>query len=167
MFMVTGYRFTALSAAKSNSFITKDYKVIEKYNTGSPEIFLFKSDIKKAYRTVLSEKSGLLYRSSFSTYIPYSADKLQTIGGMSFTSENDEITFLSVISNDDEVAYIEVGIGPNIEKKEINKGERVSFLFPFSEQIDFLNPTAFDKDGKKLYYYGFPKDTNVIKARRL
>lgn len=83
---------------------------------------------------------------------------------MSFTSENDEITFLSVISNDEEVAYIEVGIEPNIERKEINKGERVSFLFPFSEQIDYLNPTAFDKDGKRLYYYGFPKDTNVIKT---
>lgn len=79
IFMVTGYRITALSAAKSNSFVTKDYKVIERYNTGSSEIFLFNSDVKKEYRTVLSEKSGLLYRSSFSTYIPYSSDKLQTI----------------------------------------------------------------------------------------
>jgi len=162
--MVAGYRFTALSAAKSNSFVTNDFKLIEKYDTGSSAIFLFKSDAKKEYRTVLSEKSGLLYRSSVSTYIKYSSDKLQTVGGISFKSENDGVTFLSIISNNEEVAYIEAGIEPNIERKEINKGQRISFLFPFSEQLDFLNPTAFDKNGKKLYYYGFPKDSNILKS---
>ncbi|WP_249316622.1 hypothetical protein [Bacillus sp. FJAT-50079] len=60
--------------------------------------------------------------------------------------------------------YIEVGVEPNIERKEIKKGERVSFLFPYSEQIDFLNPTAFNKDGEMLYYFGYPKDANVFRV---
>lgn len=162
IFLISGYRFTALSAAKGNAFLSNDEVLMAQYDTGSSFIFLFKNDEEKIYQTVLSEKSGLLYRSSVSTDFPYSSDIIQTVGGMSFTTINDAATLLSVISYDEEVAYIEAGIGPELEKKKINKGERIYFLFPFSEQIDFLHPTAFDKDGKKLYYYGYPKDTNVL-----
>jgi len=162
IFFISGYRLTALSAAKSNSFLSRDAELMEKYDTGSSVIFLFKNDKEEIYQTVHSEKSGVLFRSSASTYIPYNSDKIQTVGGISVTTKNDETTLLSVISYDEEVAYIEAGVEPYIERKEISKGERVSFLFPFSEQIDFLYPTAFNKDGKKLYHYGYPKDTNVF-----
>ena len=111
---------------------------------------------------MLSEKSGVLFRSSVSTGIPYSSDELQSVGAISFTSEKDAATLLSVVSNDEKVAYIEAGVEPNIERKEIHKGERISFIFPFSEQIDFLNPTAFDKGGKAIYYYGLPKNVNQV-----
>lgn len=167
IFLISGYRLTALSAAKSNDFLLKDAELMEQYHTGSSVIFLFKSDKKEIYQTVLSEKSGLFYRSSASTNIPYSSDTIQTVGGISFTTKNDAATMLSVISYDEEVAYIDAGIEPNIERMEIKKGERISFLFPFSEQIDFLYPTALNKDGKKLYYFGYPKDTNVFKSEEL
>ena len=165
LFLISGgYRFTALSAAKSNTFISKDAELMGQYDMGSSVLFLFKSDEEERYQTVLSEKLGVFYRSSSSTYIPYSSDKIQTVGGMSVTTSNDEATFLSVISYDEEVAYIEAGVEPNMERKEIKKGERISFLFPFSEQIDFLYPAAFNNDGKKLYYYGYPKDTTIIRS---
>lgn len=164
IFVMSGYRFTALSAAKSNTFLSKDAELMEQYDTGSSVIFLFKSDEQKIYQTVLSERSGLFYRSNASTNTPYSSDKIQTVGGMSFSNEKDEGTLLSVISYDEEVAYIEAGIEPNLERKEINKGERISFLFPFSEQIDLIHPIAFNNDGKKLYYLGYPEDTNIFKS---
>ncbi|WP_432360670.1 hypothetical protein [Sporosarcina sp. UB5] len=164
IFYISGYRFTALSAAKSNSFLPKNAELMDQYETGSSVIFLFNIAEEERYQTVLSEKSGVLFRSTVSTVIPYSTDKIQTVGGMSITTRNDEATLLSVISYDEEVAYIEAGVEPYVERKEINKGERISFLFPFSKQIDFLYPAAFNKDGKKLYYYGYPKDTNVLKS---
>lgn len=167
IFFLSEYRFTALSAAKNNAFLSKDAELIEHYDTGSSVVFLFKSDEEEMYHTLLSEKSGVFFRSSVSTNIPYSSDKIQTVGSISVTTENHESTLLSVISYDEEVAYIEAGVEPNVERKEINKGERISFLFPFSEQIHLLNPTAFNKDGKKLYYYGYPKDTNVLKSEDL
>ncbi|CEG26288.1 hypothetical protein [Bacillus sp. B-jedd] len=163
IFVINGYSFTALSAAKSNTFLSKDAELMEHYDTGSSVIFLFKSDKQKIYQTVLSERSGLFFRSNASTNTPYSSDKIQTVGGMSFSNEKDEVTLLSLISYDEEVAYIEAGIEPNLKRKEINKGERIAFLFPFSEQIDSLHPIAFNKDGKKLYYLGYPKDTNIFK----
>lgn len=167
IFFFSGYRFTALSAAKNNAFLSKDAELIEQYETGSSVIFLFRSDDEELYHTVLSEKSGVFFRSSVSTNIPYSSDEIQTVGGLSVTTENHASTLLSVISYDEEVAYIEAGVEPNVERKEINKGKRISFLFPYSEPIHLLNPTAFNKDGKKLYYYGHPKDTNVLKSEDL
>jgi hypothetical protein len=167
MFMVTGFKFTALSAAKSNPHITKDFEVVGKYVTGTCVIYLFKSNDKKMYRTVLSEKSGLLYRSSSSTYIPYSKESLQTVGGMSYRTDEKAFTLLSVISFDDDVAYIEVGAEQDIQREEINKGEIISFLFPFSKQIDMLNASAFNKNGKKLYYYGYPKGANSFNSNDL
>lgn len=162
IFLISGYRFTALSAAQNHAFLSKDAELMEQYNTGSSTIFLFKSDEEETYHTVLSEKAGMFFRSSASTYIPYSSDKIQTVGGISFITDNDATTLLSVISHDEEVSYIEAGVEPNVKREKINKGERISFLFQFSEQIDSLYPVAFNKDGKKLYYYGYPKDTNVF-----
>lgn len=159
---INGYGFTPLGAAKGNYFLSSDAELMEKYDTGSSVIFLFKSDEDKKYQTVLAEKSGLFFRSGLSTNTTYSDDQVQTVGGISFTSENDAATLLSVISYDDEVAYIEAGIEPDIEKKNINKGELVTFIFPYSEQINFLKPMAFSKDGRKLYYYGYPKNKNVF-----
>ncbi|RIW32007.1 hypothetical protein D3H55_14095 [Bacillus salacetis] len=164
VFFISGYRFTAFSAAKSNSFLSKDAELVERYDADSSVIFLFKSDQEEMYQTIHTEKSGLLFLSSFSTYIPFSKDKVQTVGGMSVSTEKDAATLLSVISYDEEIAYIEAGVEPDIIRKEVNKGERVSFLFPFSEQVDFLYPAAYDKEGKKLYYYGYPKGTNEFKS---
>jgi len=161
---IGGYRFTALSAAKSHSFLSKDAELMEQYETASSVISLFRNNEEQIYQTVLSEKSGVFFRGSVSTNIPYSSDKVRTVGGISATTENDAVTLLSIISYDEDVAYIEAGVEPNVERKAISKGERISFLFPFNEQLDFLNPTAFNKDGKKLYYYGYPKDTNVFKS---
>lgn len=162
IFFISGYRFTALSAAKNNDFLSTDADLIEQYDAGSIVILLFKSDKDEKYQTVLSEKLGFVYNSRVSTDIPYSSDTIQTVGGISVTTKKDAATLLSVASYDDEVAYIEAGVDSNIERKEISKGKRITFLFPFMEQIDHLNSFAFNKDGKKLYYYRYPEDTNTI-----
>jgi hypothetical protein len=163
MFLLSNYRFTPESAAQSNSSLTDDFEYVDQTGIGEARVLLFKSDVKEEYRTVLAEKSGLLYRSNYSTYTPYTSDPLQLVGGMSVTTEENALTYLSVISNDDNVAYIQAGVEPHIERREVSKGERITFLFPFSEQIDKLNATAFDGNGKKLYYFGYPKGTNMFR----
>ncbi|WP_409250749.1 hypothetical protein V1502_11285 [Bacillus sp. SCS-153A] len=110
----------------------------------------------------MAEKSGWLYKSYTSTYVSFNSDPLRLVGGMSVTTENNALTYMSFLSMDDNVSYIEAGIEPDVRRKEISKGERSAFLFPFSELIENLNPVAYDKDGNKLYYFGYPKDTNSI-----
>jgi hypothetical protein len=160
LFGVMGYRLTALQAAKTNHFVSNKSELVDEYDIGSDAVFLFKNDYEKMYRTVLVEKSGFLYRSRFSTYMPYSTDKVQTIGAMSYKNNDKEFTFLVIESHDDNVTYIESGVGFELKKQEVVKGEKVSFLFPFNKQVNLLNATAYDKRGKKLYVYGYPE--NVV-----
>ncbi|OIJ20180.1 hypothetical protein BKP45_10210 [Anaerobacillus alkalidiazotrophicus] len=157
-----GYRFTALSAAKSNTFVSNSSVLIEEWDTGSSSLFLFKDDKEETYRIALSEKLGFLYRSRASTYVPYSDDDIKTMGGMSYRTGNEEFTLLVIESNVNEVAYIEAGRELEREKQKINQGERISFLFPYNKQIDHLNALALNEDGEELYYYGYPENKNHI-----
>ena len=166
IYFLGGYRFTALSAAKSNVYLPKDAQLMEQYDSDSSVIFLFKSDKEKMYRTVLAEKKAFFYQSRLSTYIPYNSDEIQTVGGISYTTKNNMASLLSVISYDEEVAYIEAGIEPYRESKEIKKGELTTFLFSTNNQIDQLHAVATNKEGEALYYYGYPKNAPTINLNK-
>ena len=158
-FIFSGYRFTPLTAAKANTFVTKDYELIGEYKNDSSIFYLFKSDEKQEYMTVYVNKSNFFYRSSVSTLIPYSKDSLQTIGGMSVQFKDDQATVFVVHSMDETVDSIILDLEFGIEKKAISKDETVYFLLPFTKQIDQLKAKALDKEGNELYYYGYEKDT--------
>jgi hypothetical protein len=105
IFILSGYRFTALSSVKDARFLPTDAELLEQHDTGSSVILIFKSDKEEKYRTVLAEKKGMFYRSRHSTFTPYRSDNIQTFGGISYTTKNDEASVFSVISYDEEVAY--------------------------------------------------------------
>ena len=160
VFIFGGYRFTPLAAAKANSFVTKDYELVGEYKNGSSIFYLFKSDEKQEYRTVYVNQNNFTYRSNSSTIIPYSKDSLQTIGGMSIQYEDETATVFIIHSLDEKVTSISLESDLGIENKEISKGEIVYFLLPFTKQIDQLNAVALDRDGNKLYYYGYESDNS-------
>ncbi|MCD5324339.1 MULTISPECIES: hypothetical protein [Pontibacillus] len=166
-YYLDGYRFTALSAAKDHPFLKEDATLIEKDKIGSSYVFIFKSDKEEVFQTVLSEKAGWFFQSSVSTHTPYRSANIQTIGAMSFTNKQESGTLLSVVSSDDDVSYIEAGAPKDSKKKEIHQGERVTFSFPFSEQPNQLHPVAYNEEGEKLYYYGYPKDKQSINPNDL
>ncbi|ENH96919.1 hypothetical protein J416_08412 [Gracilibacillus halophilus YIM-C55.5] len=158
----SGYRFTAFSAAKSHDFLPVDADVVEQHDIGSSVIYLFKSDEEEMYHTVLSEKKCFFYHSDVSTYTPFRSGDIQTIGGIRYTTKDEEATMMSVISNDKEVAYIEAGAEPYTKKKKIKIGEPITFLFSYSKPINQLNAVATNKEGEELYYYGYPENATHI-----
>lgn len=167
-FGITGYRFTPLSAAKGNPFISSDYELIDEFRGETAILYLFKSEEEEMYRTVLSEREGIFYRSPVSISIPMTDDPIRTIGAMSSIIKNGEgVSFLVIESFDEDVAYIEAGREFKRERQVVKKGEPVTFLFPFSKQVDFLNAIAFNEDGEKLYYYGYPKNQMFINSKDL
>ncbi|MCD5324341.1 MULTISPECIES: hypothetical protein [Pontibacillus] len=151
-----GYRVTALGAAKSNHFIADDVSLIDHYKLGSDDVYLFKSDKKEEYQTASATKSGFLYTSRVLVYWPYHEDEIETVGWLSSSSG----TLLSVVSHDEDVAYIEAGNGTNRKRIETEKGKRITFTFTPKNRSNNLNPVAYNKEGEKLYYYGFP-ETNT------
>jgi len=159
---ISGNRFSALSAAISHDFLPADADLLEQHDVGSFDIFLFKSDQEEMYHTVLSEKKGFFYHSGVSTYTPFRTDKVQTMGSISYTTKDEAATMLTIISYDEEVAYIEAGLEPYTERKEIKTGEPITFLFSFSKQIDQLNSVAINKEGEELYYFGYPENATHI-----
>jgi hypothetical protein len=156
--MGNGYRFTPSSAAKSSDGFAKDAELMDEYHLESFDIFLFKSDEEEKYQTVLSEKKGILYKSPATTNIPYTSGNLQTVGYLMYSSKKGTVAMISVISKDEEVAYIEVGVEPKVRRKEVTIGERISFLFSFHAPSELQYLTAYNKEGKRLYFFGYPED---------
>ncbi|MCT2534881.1 hypothetical protein NC661_03920 [Aquibacillus koreensis] len=159
---LSGYRFNALSAAKSHEFLPVDAELVEQHDIGSTGIFLFKSDKEKMYHTVVSIKKGFFYHSGVSTFTPFRSDKIQTIGGINYSTKEGVASMLSIISYDEEVAYIEAGVEPYTKKKVIKMGEPITFLFSNRKQMDHLNAVATNKEGDELYYFGYPEHATHI-----
>ncbi|WP_338653319.1 hypothetical protein [Lysinibacillus sp. Y5S-8] len=57
LLLLGGYRLTALSAVKANFFMTPEYKIVEKIQEENDIFYLFKSDKKEIYQTVLVQKT--------------------------------------------------------------------------------------------------------------
>lgn len=160
VFIVSGYRFSAKNAAKSNPYITKNYQLFASYKTGPFGIFLFKSNVNRMYRTVLSQRHGIFYRSNVSVSIPYQLGALETVGYFNDSTPDHGFTFMSFKSNSNNVAYLEAGEKTNHEIKEIKKGQTVFFLF--DKYLWKPDVKAFDSQGRELYYYGYPNNTSVF-----
>ena len=159
-FIAGGYRFSSENAAKSNAFITKNYQLFASYKTGPFGVFLFKSNVNRMYRTVISQRHGIFYRSNVSVFIPFRSGALETVGYFNDSTSDHGFTFMSFKSNSNNVAYIEAGIKPNREIKEIKKGQTVFFLL--DQYVHEPDIEAFDAQGKELYYFGYPKNTSIF-----
>ena len=159
-FIASGYRFSPENAAKSNAFITRNYQLFASYKTGPFGIFLFKSNANRMYRTVLSKRNGIFYRSNVSVSIPYQSGALETVGYFNDSTHDHGFTFMSFKSNSNNVAYIEAGVKPNRKKEEIIKGQTVAFLF--DQYVSAPNVIAFNAQERELYYFGYLKNTSIF-----
>lgn len=162
-YFISGYRFTALNAAESNSSLMEGSKLIDRFEQDAFTLFIFENEENQIYQTVLAEKKGIFYDSQISSYYPYYNDPIKLVGGMSVGTENIEFSFISAVSRDEEIAYIEAGIEPDIERKEVSVDERVYFYLDEMVQITSLNPVAYNEQGEALYYFGYPEGENNLK----
>lgn len=160
LLFLSGYRPTALSAAKANFFMTPECKNVEKIQEGHDIFYLFKSDKKEIYQTVLVQKKVFLYKRVYATGISSTNDSLETIGGMSYRL-NHEGTLFVVLSHDENVSYITINSKQGIIKKSIEHSKLVSFYIPYAQQIDLLEAVAYDKNDRPIYYYGYDDDDNL------
>ncbi|RKQ18384.1 hypothetical protein [Ureibacillus endophyticus] len=152
-FYIEGYRFTPEAAAKANGFVTNDDELIGEYKDDSI-FYLYKNDEKQEYRTVHVRKNQYTYHSYASTFIGYSQDPLQTIGGMSVRYDDEKATIFVLLSKDPAIDSIVVHTEFGDEKKKIMKDQPIYFQFPYAQQIDQIKATAYDKNGNALYTYG-------------
>lgn len=162
---LNGYRFDGLSAARANGFVPQDSILMDQvdYNWGSVYIF----DSKEKPITAISfKKVGFFWVSKVSIYYFHSEDPIKTIGGISLGNEREKATVISVVVNDPNVSYLEVGPEKDKQKKEVTLGKPITFSWYTPFQWNDLDPRAFSKEGKLLYEYRYAK-SNYIKIEDL
>ena len=160
IFIFLGYRFTPLSAAKAHSFITNDDELIGEFKNDSSLFYLFKNEKEQKFRTVYVQKRLFVYVSNISTYIPFSDDPIQTIGGMSINTKTNNATLLVVRSVDENITSIQIENENGTEKKAVPSDGVVHFLVPYSKQITELYPIALNKNNEKIYYFGYEQNNS-------
>lgn len=114
LLFLSGYRLTALSAAKANFFMTPEYKNVEKIQEGH-DIFICLRVIKRNLSNCFGTKNAFLYKRVYATSISSTNDSLETIGGMSYRL-NHEGTLFVVLSHDENVSYITINSKQGIIK---------------------------------------------------
>lgn len=163
---VLGYRLSPLSASRANPGIEKNFILLDDINLEWANVYFYHDKENDMYYTTISEKKIFMYISRSSVWLyGNSGNPIRTIGSMSYTNGKGKSAKLLMIDSDDknidsiivrnEYKVLETKI--NIDKPEIILLDD----FKNSNQFDVI---AVDSNGIELYYYGYPKDTNVSRT---
>lgn len=89
-------------------------------------------------------------------YFP-SHDPIKTIGGVSHSEGNEQATVISILLNDPQISYLEVGhVGQRVKKAAV-MNKPITFAWGQSFRWNDLKPQAFDEKGNDIYEY-LPKN---------
>lgn len=155
-----GYRFTALDASKANPAVGKQAELLGSIDYDWATVYFF--DTPKDHRTVLAIKEGSFWKAPTTVYIDNNSDVVKTVGWISLNETKGQVMAMAVVATDPNISYVEIGPATEKIRKEVKCG--VPMLFSWKKVIEFndLKPTAYSKDGKPLYEYRFPKNTNTV-----
>lgn len=160
-----GYRFDALSAARANSFVSKDSILIDEVDYSWGRFYIFDSPEKKPVTVITLKSYRYLWSSRIVINHDHRDDRIITIGGG--TLNNPDATVISIIVDDPDVSYLEVGPESNRVKREVDLGKPMTFSWDIPVQLNFLYPKAFNKSGELLYEYRYPTNTHYIRQEDL
>ena len=156
MFM-SGYRLTPLSAANADNSVTKNHIFIKEYGDDINKYYLYQSDSEKEFLTISIEKKWFAYIGRHSTTIPYSEEKIQTIGGMTNVVSRSGQSSLIIRNISEDVDYIKFETAEGEEKIKVSKESYTYLSIPVNTPTVVIK--AFDNSDNNLYYYVFNHDT--------
>lgn len=166
LFFLDGYKLDALSAARANSFVPKDSVLLDEVDYPWGKVLIFDSTEKPI--TAISFKSfRFLWVSRMSTYYFHNDDPIKTIGGLIYSDDKGRAaTVLSVLLNDPQISYFEVGPNGSRLRKKAELNVPITFSWDKSFPWNDFNAKAFNENGKVLYEYRYP-ETNYIRSEDL
>jgi hypothetical protein len=157
--LIGGTRFTAIAAAKAQSSVGKDAIVFDQLDLPWGKVFLL--DTPNGERTAVVRKKGPLWFSNFVTTFDHAntTDPVRTFGWLNYqytgVTPPEEIALIAVITNDPQVALIEVGEGTERVKKQIKLNKPLLIWWPKAFIGSSLKLLALSSEGKPLYEYRF------------
>ncbi|MNL00159.1 hypothetical protein D3C87_1205810 [compost metagenome] len=156
---IDGTRFTAIAAAKAQSSVGRDAIVFDQIDLSWGKVFLLNTP--NGERTAVVRKKGPLWFSNAVTTFDHvnTSDPVRTVGWLNYqytgVTPPEEIALIAVLTNDPQVALIEVGEGTERVKKQIKLNKPLLIWWPKAFIGSSLKPIALSSEGKPLYEYRF------------
>ncbi|TXK72251.1 hypothetical protein [Paenibacillus sp. N3.4] len=165
-FYLVGYKLDALSAARANSFVPKDSVLLDEVDYPWGKVLIFDS-LEKPITAISFKSFGFLWVSRTSTYYFHNDDSIETIGGVLYSDDKGRsTTVISVLLNDPQISYLEIGPEGNRLRKKAALNVPITFSWDKSFPWNDFNAKAFNEDGKILYEYRYAK-TNYTRSEDL
>jgi hypothetical protein len=167
---IGGTRFTPIAAAKAQTSIGTDVTVFDQVDLPWGKVYLI--DTPNGERTAVVRKKGPFWFCNYVTTFDNAnaSDPLRTVGWLNYqyTSVNppESVALIAVISNDPQVAFIEVGDGSDRVKRKIEPNKPLLVWWPKIYPGSNLKPLALSSEGKTLYEYRFAQE-NITDTKTL
>lgn len=161
----SGYRLDGLNAARANSFVPKDSILLDQVEYDWGAVYIFNS-MEKPITAISIKEHGFLWVSRASTFFYHNDDPVKTIGGTSIANDNEKAVVMSIIVDDPEVTFLEVGPENYRLRKSVEIGKPITFSW--QEHMNWLElyPIALNNEGKILYEYRYAKE-NITRSEDL
>lgn len=147
--LLSGARFTPIQVVKTSPGIDKSSVLLGTVSSSPYKVFVYENTDK--YRTILVKYKFPFWRSDSSSWANKTDDKVKLVGWCSYSDGRNGITVVPVQSFDDNVAYIKMGSGADLQQKMIKAGEVLLFSWTKSIRWNDLNAIAYSSDNKELY----------------
>lgn len=164
---LSGTRFSPNQVAKASQWVDNTSVLLG--TVESPPYTVYVYENADEYRTVLVECRFPFWRSNSSSWANKAEDLVKLVGWCSYADvENGKgITVVPVQSVDDNVAFIEMGSGADLQRKTVKAGGVLLFSWEKSIRWNDLNAIAYSSDNKELYKLGYEITNSTIHSDEL
>lgn len=153
---LSGCRLSGIQAAKAHFDVGKDAILFEQVDYKWGTVYLFKTGAGP--RTVISEKKLFLWSAKTAFHMDNEKGLVKTVGW----GNSEKCTVYAVESRDGNLSYIEMG--PTSDRIRLYAIDSNPMVFHWDKPIRWndLNGIAYSKNGKILYEFRYPRNTNSI-----
>lgn len=164
---ISGARFSPDQAAKTSRWVENTSVLLGTAETPPYKVYIYENQDK--YRTILTGYKFPFWRYRGSSWANKTEDKVKLVGWCSYSDggAGKGITVVPVQSFDDRVAFIEMGSGPDLQRKPVKTGEVLLFSWEKSIKWNNLKAIACSGDNKVLYKLGYEVNNSKINMDEL
>ena len=144
-----GYHLSAKRAAVNTGFINENAIVLGETNTKYYHILFYEN--ADTYETIVLERKLFLWKAIVGFSGHKDSAPLVISGGCSFGDSNKGVTTISVLCNDDKVAYINIDADGKKIRKDVSVNKNPIFTWDCGIGRDNIFGEAYDKNDVLLY----------------
>lgn len=163
----SGARFSPNQVVEASRWIDNTSVLLGTVDSSPYKVYVYEN--ADEYRTILVEYKFPFWRTYNCSWANKTEDMVKLVGWCSYFDDKNGkgITVVPVQSFDDNVAFIEMGSGLDLQRKAVKEGEVLLFSWEKSIKWNDLNAIAYSSDNKELYKLGYEIINSTIRPAEL